>query len=311
MQKIITIATRKSPLAMWQAYHVKNRLENADSNIKVELLQMTTKGDERLDVALNKLGGKGLFVKELESALYDGSADLAVHSLKDVPMDLPHGLELVCFMGRETPTDVVVCQLGQRPWTSFSDIPVNARLGTSSLRRIAQVKSLRTDLKLSPVRGNVGTRLKKLDSGEFDGLILAYAGLKRLELEKRVAFEIKPEEILPACGQGILGIEIRADDEDTRHLVMMLQDEHGARAGRCERALNRHLNGGCQMPIAAFAIEKNGILWLRALVGAPDCGTLVTAEGTGSLSDPEALGRAVAEQLILKGAREFLINIDL
>ena len=310
MQKTITIATRKSPLALWQANHVKNRLEQAYPSLNFALLEMTTQGDKRLDVALNKVGGKGLFVKELELALYEGRADLAVHSLKDVPMDLPDGLDLACFMNREIPTDVIVCRASKRSWASFSDIPKNAHLGTSSLRRIAQIKSLRNDLKISEVRGNLGTRLKKLDSGEFDGLVLAFAGLKRLGLIERVAFEIRPDKMLPACGQGILGIEIRKDDEHVRSLVTILQDESGMRAGKCERALNRRLNGGCQVPIAAFAVEKYEDLWLRALVGSPDCGTLLTAEGTGPLSDPEGLGIAVAEQLILKGAREFLIGYD-
>ena len=311
MQKTLTIATRKSPLALWQAYHVRDRLQGHFPELTIELLEMTTQGDERLDVSLTKIGGKGVFVKELETALYDGRADLAVHSLKDVPMELPGGLDLCCLTARETPTDAVVHRSGTQAWDGFADIPQGAHLGTSSLRRIAQIRALRPDLKLSPVRGNLGTRLKKLDSGEFNGLVLASAGLKRLELGDRIAFETAPEEILPACGQGILGIEIREDDSATRDIVMTLQDAEGETAGRAERALNRHLNGGCQVPIAAYAIERDGQLWLRALVGSADCGTLLKAEGVGELDDAETLGIRVAEDLVSQGARVLLAQAGL
>jgi len=231
--------------------------------------------------------------------------------LKDVPMELPGGLDLCCLTARETPTDAVVHRAGTTAWASFADIPQGAHLGTSSLRRIAQIRALRPDLKLSPVRGNLGTRLKKLESGEFDGLVLASAGLKRLELGDRIAFETAPEEILPACGQGILGIEIREDDLATREIVMTLQDTDGENAGRAERALNRHLNGGCQVPIAAYAIERDGQLWLRALVGSADCGTLLKAEGLAPIDDAESLGIRVAEDLISQGARELLAQAGL
>jgi hydroxymethylbilane synthase len=311
MQKTLTIATRKSPLALWQAYHVRDRLQAAFPEITIELLEMTTQGDERLDVSLTKIGGKGVFVKELETALYDGRADLAVHSLKDVPMELPDGLELCCLTARETPADAVVHRAGTTAWTGFSDIPDGAHLGTSSLRRIAQIRALRPDLKLSPVRGNLGTRLKKLDAGEFDGLVLASAGLKRLKLGDRIAFETASEDVLPACGQGILGIEIRQDDSETRAIVMTLQDEASEIAGRAERALNRHLNGGCQVPIAAYAIEREGRLWLRALVGSADCGTLLKADDVGEYDEAEALGIRVAEELIAQGAKELLAQAGL
>ncbi len=311
MQKTLTIATRKSPLALWQAYHVRDRLQAHFPELIIELMEMTTQGDERLDVSLTKIGGKGVFVKELETALYDGRADLAVHSLKDVPMELPDGMDLCCLTARETPTDAVVHRAGTQAWDGFADIPQGAHLGTSSLRRIAQIRALRPDLKLSPVRGNLGTRLRKLDSGEFDGLVLASAGLKRLELGDRIAFETAPEEILPACGQGILGIEIREDDSATRDIVMTLQDAEGETAGRAERTLNRHLNGGCQVPIAAYAIERDGQLWLRALVGSADCGTLLKAEGIGELDDAESLGIRVAEDLVSQGARELLAQAGL
>jgi hydroxymethylbilane synthase len=311
MQKTLTIATRKSPLALWQAHHVRDRLLAIHSDINVELLEMTTQGDERLDVSLQKIGGKGVFVKELETALYDGRADLAVHSLKDVPMQLPEGLELCCLMARETPFDAVVTRDGLDPWANFDAIPEGAHLGTSSLRRMAQIRALRPDIQLSPVRGNLGTRLRKLDAHAFDGLVLAAAGLHRLEMTQRIAFETAPEDLLPACGQGILGIEIRATDSATREVVMPLQDAEGERAGRCERALNRHLNGGCQVPIAAYAIERDDTLWLRALVGSADCGTLLCAEGVGALDDPECLGVSVAEDLVNQGARELLAQAGL
>ena len=311
MQKTLTIATRKSPLALWQAYHVRDRLQARFPYRTIELLEMATMGDEQLDVSLTKIGGKGVFVKELETALYDGRADLAVHSLKDVPMELPNGLDLCCLTARETPTDAVVHRIGTTAWTGFADIPQGAHLGTSSLRRIAQIRALRPDLKLSPVRGNLGTRLKKLDSGEFDGLVLASAGLKRLELSERIAFETTPEEILPACGQGILGIETREDDPLIQDIVATLKDAAGEIAGRAERALNRHLNGGCQVPIAAYAIERDNQLWLRALVGSADCGTLLKAEGFGKLDDVENLGIRVAEDLIAQGAKELLAQAGL
>ena len=311
MQKTLTIATRKSPLALWQAYHVRDRLQARFPYWTIELLEMATMGDEQLDVSLTKIGGKGVFVKELETALYDGRADLAVHSLKDVPMELPNGLDLCCLTARETPTDAVVHRIGTTAWAGFADIPQGAHLGTSSLRRIAQIRALRPDLKLSPVRGNLGTRLKKLDSGEFDGLVLASAGLKRLGLSERIAFETTPEEILPACGQGILGIETREDDPLIQDIVATLKDAAGEIAGRAERALNRHLNGGCQVPIAAYAVERDDQLWLRALVGSADCGTLLKAEGFGKLDDVENLGIRVAEDLIAQGAKELLAQAGL
>ena len=306
MQKSLTIATRKSPLALWQAHHVRERLQNFFPDVIILLLEMTTQGDERLDVSLTKIGGKGVFVKELERALYDRRADLAVHSLKDVPMELPDGLDLCCLMARDNPKDAMVHREGTSCWGGFSDIPQGSRIATSSLRRIAQIRALRPDIQLSPVRGNLGTRLKKLDSGDFDGLVLASAGLKRLELGARIAFEASPEDILPACGQGILGIEIREDDRDTREMVMMLQDMSSESTGRTERALNKHLNGGCLAPIAAYAIQKNNQLWLRALVGSPDCGKLLRAEGIGDIANPQLLGTRVAEDLISQGARDLL-----
>ncbi|MDC1208853.1 hydroxymethylbilane synthase [Litorivicinus sp.] len=309
MQKKLTIASRKSPLALWQSYHVRDLLIAAHPSLTIELLEMSTQGDERLDVSVDKIGGKGVFVKELETALYDCRADLAVHSLKDVPMELPASLELCCLTARETPNDAVVSRAGIIPWNDFSEIPKGAHIGTSSLRRTAQIRALRPDLILSSVRGNLGTRLKKLDSGEFDGLVLASAGLRRLALHQRIAFEASPEELLPACGQGILGIEIRSDDAEARHLVMALQNQESEQVGRCERSLNRYLNGGCQVPIAAYAIKDQGGLWLRALVGSPDCGTLLRAEARGSLESAEALGIRVGKALIAQGARELLDSV--
>lgn len=310
MKSALTIATRKSPLALWQAHHVRDRLLAAHPGLEVSLLEMTTEGDQRLDVALTKIGGKGVFVKELETALYDGRADLAVHSLKDVPMTLPEGLELAALTARETPWDAVVCAASSDPWTGLDAIPEGAHLGSSSLRRIAQLRAVRPDLQVSPVRGNLGTRLAKLDGGDFDGLVLASAGLRRLGLAGRIAFDIAPEVLLPACGQGILGIEIRAEDAETRAKVACLMDPEGTLVGRAERALNRHLNGGCQVPIAAFAVPQGDRLWLRAMVGSPDCGTLLRAEASGSSADPEALGVEVGEALIKQGALELLAKAE-
>lgn len=306
MQKSLTIATRKSPLALWQAYHVRDLLQQTYPGLRVELLELSTEGDERLDVSLTKIGGKGVFVKALEHALFDGRADLAVHSLKDVPMELPEGLELACYLARETPSDAMVCRAGLMPWSSLDAVPQGARIGTSSLRRVAQLRAKRPDLQITPVRGNLGTRLSKLDSNAFDALMLATAGLKRLDLAHRIAFETQPEEVLPACGQGILGLEIRSDDTALRTLLAPLGDPEGAVVARCERALNRFLNGGCQVPIAAYAIQEGDHLWLRALVGSADCTQVIRAEARGPITDPEALGILVGQDLERQGAREFL-----
>lgn len=306
MQKSLTIATRKSPLALWQAHHVQALLQQTYPGLRVELLELSTEGDERLDVSLTKIGGKGVFVKALEHALFDGRADLAVHSLKDVPMELPDGLELACYLARETPSDAMVCRADLAPWPSLTAVPQGARIGTSSLRRVAQLMAIRPDLEITPVRGNLGTRLSKLDNHAFDALMLATAGLKRLGLAHRIAFETPPEAVLPACGQGILGVEIRSDNAAVRTMLAPLADPDGALVARCERALNRFLNGGCQVPIAAYAVRDGEQLWLRALVGSADCTQVIRAEARGSVTAPEALGVLVGQDLERQGAREFL-----
>jgi len=296
-------------LALWQAHHVRDALQTAHPGLDVGLLEMSTEGDERLDVSLTKIGGKGVFVKALEHALWDGRADLAVHSLKDVPMVLPEGLALACYMAREAPSDALVCRAGIEPWRTLAGIPEGARIGTSSLRRVAQLMDTRPDLEITPVRGNLGTRLAKLDGGEFDALMLATAGLKRLGLADRIAFETEASEVLPACGQGILGIEIREADSEMASLLAPLVDAQATVAARCERALNRFLNGGCQVPIAAYAVCLGNELWLRALVGSADCTQVIRAEARGVVTDPEGLGLHVGQDLERQGARAYLAEL--
>ena len=297
MSKIV-IATRESPLALWQAHYVANRLRSLDVDIDVSLLGMTSRGDQILDQPLYKVGGKGLFVKELETALLDGRADIAVHSMKDVPMTLPDGLTLGVICEREDPRDALVgCQ-------SFDELAHGARLGTSSLRRASQITRYRPDLKIGFLRGNVNTRLAKLDAGEFDAIILASAGLIRLGFEARIGACIAPELCLPAGGQGAVGIEYRADDERVAALLAPLQHDITARCVTAERACVRRLNGGCDVPIASYAIIDGDQLWLRSRVGSPDGSQLLEAEGRGA--DPDALGFAVADQLLADGAEAIL-----
>ena len=269
---------------------MKDRLQRYPETT-IKLLEISTQGDEHLDVSLTKVGGKGVFVKELETALYDGRADLAVHSLKDVPMELPVGLDLCCLTARETPTDALVHRIGTKAWLIFLTSHT-AHLGTRACDGLPR-SGIASRLKLSPVRGNLGTRLEKLDSGEFDGLVLASAGPASW-VTGRIAFETKPEEILPACGQGILGIEIREDDRATRDMVMILRDGHGEITGRAERALNRHLNGGCQVPIAAYAMER-GETYGCAPGGLTRLWNTPRAEDVGTSEEAEALGVRVAE----------------
>lgn len=290
----IVIATRESPLALWQAEHVKARLEATHPGLDVRLLGMTSRGDQLLDKPLFKVGGKGLFVKELETALLDGRADIAVHSMKDVPMVTPDGLTLGVICEREDPRDALVgC-------SDFAQLPQGARLGTSSLRRSCQLGRHRPDLEIGFLRGNVNTRLAKLDGGEFDAIILACAGLIRLGFEDRISAPIDPDLSLPAAGQGAVGIEFREADERVRELLSPLH--HGSTAARvlAERAVVRRLDGGCDVPIAAFAEWEGEMLWLRARVGATDGSTLLEAEARGA--DPEELGAGVADMLLSQGA---------
>lgn len=294
MSETIVIATRESPLALWQAEHVKSRLEAAHEGIQVSLLGMTSRGDQLLDKPLFKVGGKGLFVKELETALLDGRADIAVHSMKDVPMLMPDGLTLGVICEREDPRDALVgCQ-------DFSDLAEGALLGTSSLRRSCQLGRHRPDLEIGFLRGNVNTRLAKLDSGEFDAIILACAGLIRLGFEDRIGAAIDPALSLPAAGQGAVGIEFRETDDRIRELLAPLHHDATATRVVAERAVVRRLDGGCDVPIAAFAEWEGDSLWLRARVGAADGTQLLEAEARGS--DAEQLGAGVAEMLLSQGA---------
>lgn len=294
----ITIATRESPLALWQANHVAARLRALYPELEVELLGMTSRGDQLLDKPLYKVGGKGLFVKELETALLDGRADIAVHSMKDVPMALPEGLTLGVILEREDPRDAMVGLPG------MDALPQGARVGTSSLRRSCQLRQHRPDLEIGFLRGNVNTRLAKLDAGEFDAIILACAGLIRLEMGDRIAATIPPEVSLPAGGQGAVGVEYRADDSRVAELLAPLNHDLTARCVRAERACVKRLDGGCDVPIASYAELRDGNIWLRARVGATDGSKLLLTEHVGT--DPEAVGIAAAEELLSQGADALL-----
>ena len=298
MSETIVIATRESPLALWQAEHVKSRLEAQHSGIEVSLLGMTSRGDQLIDKPLFKVGGKGLFVKELETALVDKRADIAVHSMKDVPMLLPDGLTLGVICEREDPRDALVgC-------ADFDQLAQGARLGTSSLRRTCQLSRHRPDLETGFLRGNVNTRLAKLDGGEFDAIILACAGLIRLGFEDRIGAAIDPDLSLPAAGQGAVGIEFRETDQRIRDLLAPLHHEDTATRVLAERVVVRRLDGGCDVPIAAFAEFEGDGLRLRARVGTTDGTSLLEAEARGA--DPEQLGQSVAEMLLSQGAGDLI-----
>ncbi|KZN60284.1 hydroxymethylbilane synthase [Pseudoalteromonas luteoviolacea] len=302
---IVRIATRKSALALWQAEYVKAQLEHYHSGLVVELVPMSTKGDKILDTPLAKIGGKGLFVKELEQAMLEGRADIAVHSMKDVPVDFPEGLTLHTICEREDPRDAFVSNQYQH----IDELPEGAVVGTSSLRRQCQIREMRPDLKIKDLRGNVNTRLAKLDAGEFDAIILAAAGLIRLEMAERIASYVSVEQSLPANGQGAVGIECRSDDTRVQSLLAPL--EHAPTRARvlAERAMNRHLEGGCQVPIGAYAELQGDQIYLRGLVGAVDGSTILRAEKTGALQQPEALGVELAESLLAQGADKILAEV--
>jgi hydroxymethylbilane synthase len=302
MPREIRIATRKSALALWQAEYVKARLEQAHPGLKVSLVPMVSRGDKLLDAPLAKIGGKGLFVKELETALLENEADIAVHSMKDVPMDFPEGLGLYCICEREDPRDAFV----SNTYDSLDALPAGSVVGTSSLRRQAQLLARRPDLKIQFLRGNVNTRLAKLDAGEYDAIILAAAGLIRLGFEDRIRSSISAEDSLPAGGQGAVGIECRSADSDVHALLAPLHHHETALRVTAERALNKHLNGGCQVPIACYALLEGDQLWLRGLVGQPDGGLLLRAEERAASADAEALGVRVAEALLTQGADAIL-----
>ncbi|KXF82496.1 hydroxymethylbilane synthase [Enterovibrio coralii] len=298
----VRIATRQSPLALWQAEYVKHALETTHPGLVVELVPMVTKGDIILDTPLAKVGGKGLFVKELEQAMLEGRADIAVHSMKDVPVEFPEGLGLVTICEREDPRDAFV----SNNYESISALPEGAVVGTSSLRRQCQLRAMRPDLVVKDLRGNVGTRLGKLDAGEYDAIILASAGLNRLNLHDRIRNEIEPEEILPAVGQGAVGIECRLDDDRVRALLAPLADANTTHRVLCERAMNNRLMGGCQVPIGSYAEIHGDQIHLRALVGEPDGSKIISGEVTGPLEKAEELGTGLAEQLLEDGARAIL-----
>ncbi|MBY7963116.1 hydroxymethylbilane synthase [Vibrio fluvialis] len=301
----IRIATRQSPLALWQAHYVKDALQAAHPGLEVELVTMVTRGDVILDTPLAKVGGKGLFVKELEVAMLEGRADLAVHSMKDVPVDFPEGLGLVTICEREDPRDAFV----SNTYASLDELPHGAIVGTCSLRRQCQLKEARPDLMIKELRGNVGTRLGKLDAGEFDAIILAAAGLKRLKLEQRIRSFIEPEQSLPAVGQGAVGIECRLDDARLRELLAPLSHAETTDRVLCERAMNLTLEGGCQVPIGSYALLEGDDLWLRALVGEPDGSHIVRGEIRGPRQDAERLGVELANRLLANGARDILTKL--
>ncbi|MCY1400318.1 Porphobilinogen deaminase [compost metagenome] len=298
----IRIATRKSALALWQAEYVKARLEQAHPGLLVTLVPMVSRGDKLLDSPLSKIGGKGLFVKELETALLEQEADIAVHSMKDVPMDFPEGLGLYCICEREDPRDAFV----SNTYASLDALPSGSIVGTSSLRRQTQLLARRPDLQIRFLRGNVNTRLAKLDAGEYDAIILAAAGLIRLGFEDRITSAISIEDSLPAGGQGAVGIECRTADLEIHALLAPLHHQDTAVRVTAERALNKHLNGGCQVPIACYAVLEGDQVWLRGLVGAPSGEQLLTAQARGPQADAEALGIQVAEDLLGKGADAIL-----
>jgi hydroxymethylbilane synthase len=301
----LRISTRKSPLALWQAEHVRARLIAAHPGLEVELVTMSTAGDRILDAPLAKIGGKGLFIKELEQALLDGRADIAVHSLKDVTVTLPDGLHIPVIGEREDPRDAFI----SNKFDALAALPTGARVGTSSLRRSCQLRALYPQLEIVSLRGNVNSRLAKLDGGEFDAIILACAGLKRLGLGERIRTELPPEILLPAVGQGAICIECRTGDHDVEQLIATLHHRPTAVRVVAERALNAHLEGGCQVPIAAYAELNADVLQLRALVGEPDGSHVIRGEIEGDATRAEALGVDLANELLARGARTILDKV--
>lgn len=302
MTQTVRIATRKSKLALWQAEHIQQRLEELHPGLTVELVPMSTKGDVILDTPLAKIGGKGLFVKELEVAMLEGRADIAVHSMKDLPVEFPDGLELHTICEREDPRDAFV----SGKYNNLNEMPEGAVVGTCSLRRRCQVMEQFPHLVIKDLRGNVQTRLRKLDDGEFDAIILAASGLIRLELGDRITSFIPVEQSLPANGQGALGIECRSDDDAMKQLLQPLQCQETRIRVLAERAMNRRLEGGCQVPIGAYAELKGDSVYLRGLVGDPDGQQVLRDEIEGPAGEAEALGTELAERLLKKGAGDIL-----
>jgi hydroxymethylbilane synthase len=307
----IVIGTRGSALALWQAEWVKASLEKLSPGLEIELNKIKTTGDKILDVPLSKVGGKGLFVKEIEEALLEGRADIAVHSMKDVPTEFPSGLQLAVICEREDPHDAFISSIkdGQFRATSFNGLPLGARVGTSSLRRSSQLLNKRPDLKIEQLRGNLNTRLKKLDEGLFDAIILAVAGVKRLGWQDRITEILLPEISLPAIGQGAVGIESRIDDKIINSLISQLNHPETAVCVRAERALLKRLEGGCQVPIAAHARLLNGIVMINGLVGSVTGDRIVKSRIEGDPDHAESLGVRLAENLLSMGAKEILDEV--
>ena len=303
--RTIRIATRQSPLALWQAETVAERLRQTHPGINVELLRITTKGDRILDTPLSKIGGKGLFIKELEVAMLEGKADIAVHSMKDVTAEMPEGFVLPAVLERGDPCDALV----SNRHASLDELPEGARIGSSSLRRQCQLRAYRPDFIVDTLRGNVGTRLSKLDAGEFDAIILAAAGLRRLGMEDRIAAVLPPEQSLPAVGQGTVGIECRADDAELIALLEALDDAPTSIRTRAERALNARLQGSCDVPLAGYAELVGEELQLRALVGLPDGSRVIRGERHGPAEQAERIGTELAEELLDRGAGEILAQL--
>ena len=299
---MLKIATRKSPLAIWQAEFVKSKLETIYPDLKVELVKMTTQGDQILNSPLSKIGGKSLFIKELEVGIMEGRADIAVHSMKDVPYELPQGFEIGAILERENPFDAFV----SNDFNSIQDLPIGAKLGSCSLRRIVQVKAMRPDLEILDLRGNVNTRLKKLDDGEYDAIILACSGLTRLGFDNRIKQDLSPDDSLPAVGQGALGIEIEANDHEISSLIKPLIHQKTQIEVNAERALNAALQGGCSVAIGAFATSEDSKLTLSGMVGNVDSGEIIRVQETGETSKPIDLGIRAAKKLLSLGARELL-----
>lgn len=305
MTDVVRIATRKSPLALWQAEFVRDSLLALSPDLKVELVKMVTQGDKILDTPLAKVGGKGLFVKELEVGMLQGDADIAVHSMKDVPVEFPEGLHLAVICEREDPRDAFV----SNEYESIEDLPEGAKVGTSSLRRMCQIRNWRPDLEILDLRGNVNTRLRKLDEGEYDAIILACAGLKRLGFENRIRTHLDPGFSLPAIGQGAVGIECRSDDNFINELIAPLNHPATRTRVLAERAMNYRLEGGCQVPIGGYAELDGDTLLIRGLVGRPDGTEMVRGEIAGRADEAEYLGTTLAEDLLARGAGDILKEV--
>ena len=302
---MLKIATRKSPLALWQAEFVKSRLQFFYPDLEVELVKMTTQGDKILNSPLSKIGGKGLFIKELEIGILEGRADIAVHSMKDVPYELPKEFEVGAILARENPFDAFV----SNDFDNINELPYGARVGSCSLRRIVQLKALRPDLVILDLRGNVNTRLRKLDDGEYDAIILACSGLIRLGFEDRIKQHLSAEKSLPAVGQGALGIEIRKGDQDIISLINPLINTKTMNEVCAERAMNSTLEGGCSVAIGGYAISNNNEMNLKGMVGNVDSGVILRVEESGDISEPRVLGELVANKLLSMGAKELLKEV--